>query len=94
MSPVLGIGLLEHPLPTIDLQPIRVRTGSQDREGHLAMTQGELVAVLVRLDDPVHGDARGGWFLEAGFGPVNDTKSAPPFSDLSEAVGWLEQRVR
>ena len=76
----------------VDLQPIAVRTGSNDTQGRLAIVGGELVAVLVRLDDPVHDDARGGWFLEAGFGPCDGIKP-PPFRDLGEATIWIAQRL-
>ena len=55
-------------MPTIELQPIRVRTGSKDKEGRLVLADGELVAVLVRLDDEMHGSDRGKWFLEVMFG--------------------------
>ena len=49
---------------TITLQAIRVRTGSKDQEGRLALADGELVAVFVRLDDEIHGKDQGRWFLE------------------------------
>jgi hypothetical protein len=80
-------------LTPIDLQPIRVRTGHQDGEGRLALADGELVAVLVRLDDPVHGDQRGRWFLEAGFGPCGGGPSSVIFEDLEEAESWLGTRL-
>ncbi|WP_348270972.1 hypothetical protein [Methylobacterium sp. ARG-1] len=52
---------------------------------------GFLVAVLVHLSDD-HGDLAGMWFLEAGFGRVNDP-CPPMFADLDEAQGWIEQRL-
>ena len=76
----------------LDLQPIAVKTGSRDTQGRLAIVGGELVAVLVRLDDPVHGDERGGWFLEAGFGACDGVKPTP-FRDLDEAKDWLARRL-
>jgi hypothetical protein len=58
---------------TITLQPIRVRTGSQDTEGRLALADGELIAVFVRLDDEIHGEDPGPlvpgdrlWVIAAG----------------------------
>ena len=80
-------------LPAIMFQPVRVRTGSQDTVGRLALLEGELMAVLVRLDDPVHDDAqRGGWFLETCFGPVTSGQ-APVFHDLNAAAAWIGQRL-
>ena len=76
-------------LPAIAFQPIRVRTGSQDTVGRLALFEGELIAVLVRLDDPVHDSVqRGGWFLETCFGPVA-SEQAPIFHDLNAAAAWI-----
>jgi hypothetical protein len=57
------------------------------------MVDGELVAVLVRLDDPVHEQECGRWFLEVGFGPC-ENRSSPTFLDLQEAAGWIRERVR
>ena len=74
------------------LRPIRVRTGSRDRDGRLALSDDELVAVLVRLDDEAHGADRGRWYLEAGFGP-QIAMSTPMFRDLDEAEAWLTARV-
>ena len=80
-------------LPAIAFQPIRVRTGSQDTVGRLALFEGELIAVLVRLDDPVHDSVqRGGWFLETCFGPVA-SKQAPVFQDLDAAAAWIGKQL-
>ena len=78
-------------LALIEMQPIPVRTGSKDREGRLVLFGTELVAVLVRLDDEVHGEDRGRWFLESAFGwyPARvDT-----FSTLAEAESWVGQKL-
>ena len=78
-------------MATITLQPVRVRTGSKDTEGRLALVDGELVAVFVRLDDPMHEEDQGRWFLEAGFGPCS--REAPPlFAGLAEAEGWCRSQ--
>ena len=51
------------------------------------------MAVLVRLDDPVHDDMqRGRWFLETCFGPVASGQ-APVFYDLDAAAAWIGQRL-
>jgi hypothetical protein len=68
-------------------------TGSDDRDGRLVTIDAHLVAVLVRLDSPIHGERRGGWFLEAGFGPC-DGPAKPVFDQLEEAQDWIATRVR
>ena len=76
----------------VTFQSVRVRTGSQDTVGRLALFEGELVAVLVRLDDPVHdGGQRGSWFLETCFSPVSVGQS-PVFHDLDAAAAWICQQ--
>ena len=80
-------------LPAIAFQSIRVRTGSQDTVGRLALFEGELIAVLVRLDDPVHDSVqRGGWFLETCFSPVASGQ-APVFHDLDAAAAWIGKQL-
>lgn len=79
--------------PAVTLQAVQVRTGSQDKIGHLVRADGELVAVLVRIDDPAHDPASlGQWFLEAGFGPCNRDGS-PSFGDLNAAVAWVGAKL-
>ena len=73
------------------LQPVHVHTGSHDTESQLVFSDDLLVAVLVQLSDD-HDDAAGMWFLEAGFGPVDDP-SPPTFADLDEAPDWIERRL-
>jgi hypothetical protein len=77
----------------IELHPIRVMTDSDDRDGLLVTIDAHLIAVLVHLDSPAHGELRGGWFLEAGFGPC-DGPSKPVFHRLEEAQNWIATRVR
>jgi hypothetical protein len=62
-------------------------------DGRLALARGELVAVLVRLEDEEHGADRGRWFPEAGFGRLQGT-SPPAFHDLDAARAWLERGLR
>jgi hypothetical protein len=71
---------------------VYVATGSGDTESMLVFADEFLVAVLVHLSDD-HEDAAGMWFLEAGFGPVDDP-CPPMFADLNEAQNWIEQRLR
>ena len=69
------------------LQPVQVATGSEDQESQLVFHEGFLVAVLVRLSEQ-HEDDAGKWFLEAGFGRVDDL-NAPLFADLDSAQTWI-----
>ncbi|MCJ2054999.1 hypothetical protein MKL09_00280 [Methylobacterium sp. J-048] len=76
---------------TLQLQPVRVATGSEDGDGQLVFAGGFLVAVLVRLSDQ-HGADVGLWFLEAGFG-VTSVARAPLFLDLDAAQDWIERHL-
>jgi hypothetical protein len=80
-------------LPAITLQPVEVMTGCRDQDGHLVFADEQLVAVLVRLEDAVHEDERGGWFLEVGFGLCNRSRQ-PVFGSLQEAQAWVQEQVR
>lgn len=76
---------------SLHLQPVQVATGSKDSESHLVFADGFLVAVLVRLSDE-HGAEAGRWYLEAGFGRVDDT-SPPTFAELDEAQTWIGRQL-
>ncbi len=78
-------------MPTIELRPIHVRTGSKDKEGRLVLADGELAAVLVRLDDEMHGSDQGKWFLEVMFG---SPRRAEPFAAVEDAEAWLKEQIR
>jgi hypothetical protein len=73
------------------LQPALIATGSGDTEGRLVFADGYLVAVLVRLSDDHEEDA-GKWFLEAGFGRVDDPAPSK-FTNLDEAQEWIHSRL-
>ncbi len=75
----------------ITFQPVPVETASDDSEGILVLHEGRLVAVLVRLADPVHESDRGAWFLEAGFGRCFELPRI--FADLPEAEIWVRDRL-
>ena len=74
------------------LQPVQVATGSDDQESQLVFVDGFLAAVLVKLSDQ-HEENAGKWFLEAGFGRVDDYR-APIFADLEEAQAWIAARLK
>lgn len=78
-------------MASLDMQPIPVRTGSKDKEGRLVLFEGELIAVLVRLDDDMHGDNRGQWFLDAVF--VSKLTRDDPFPTLAEVETWVRQKL-
>lgn len=72
---------------TLRLQPVRVATDSEDTDGLLVFSRGDLVAVLVRLSEN-HSQDTGKWFLEAGFGRIY--RSQPPvFYNLDHAQEWI-----
>ena len=76
---------------SLRLQPVQVATGSDDQESRLVFSDGFLVAVLVRLSDQ-HEDGAGHWFLEVGFGPLDDPRP-PVFADLDAAQAWIRDRL-
>ncbi|OAS26456.1 hypothetical protein [Methylobacterium platani] len=75
----------------LTLQPVRVRTGSEDEQGLLVFADGALAAVLVCLSD-THGDDAGLWFLEAGFGPLASPQPGK-FADLDAVQDWIAARL-
>ena len=46
----------------------RIRTDSADGNALLLLARGELVAILVALDDEIHGAERHRWTIEKIFG--------------------------
>lgn len=77
-------------MAAIDFQPITVRTGCNDKSGRLVLFDGELMAVLVRLDDKMHEADEGKWFLEVAFGHL---EGQPTFGNLDDAKDWVSHRV-
>ena len=75
------------------LQPTKVATTSTDEDGILIYAGEHLVAVIVRLEERVHGDRYAGkWNLEATFG----TLPFPPdqvFDDIDHAQEWIRTRL-
>ena len=76
---------------SLRLQPVRVWTGSDETESHLVFDDGFLVAVLVQLGEEHEADV-GRWFLEAGFGRVDDP-NPPTFVNLDAAQAWITHRL-
>ena len=75
----------------VTLLPVLVGTGTADEDGRLVFHGGKMVAVLVRLSDE-HEDMAGQWFLEHGFGPLDDTWY-PTFDGLDPACVWIARRL-
>jgi len=62
-------------------------------EGRLLFVDGNLGAVLARIEDEFEEERlRGAWFLEATFGILADERNRI-FSTLSDAAAWAEQRA-
>jgi hypothetical protein len=76
-------------LPTITLQPVEVMAGSREQEDRLVFADGQLAVVRAHLDDPVHEDERGGWFLEVEFCPLNGARQ-PVFGSLEESQARVD----
>jgi hypothetical protein len=74
----------------ISFQSLRVLIDGHDSEGSLVLSDGQLAAVIVRLDGEHHGpDNKGWWHLEAGFGKC-DVRDAPLFKTPDEAGAWVQ----
>jgi hypothetical protein len=74
----------QQPNAHLTTQTARIATGSEDECGVLVLAGNRIVAILVRLDAPFHGDAQGRWFLEVGFGRCVGTPA--PFERLSDGL--------
>ena len=75
----------------VTLQPTTLATLSSDKVGCLLFIDGDLTAVIVRLDDEVHGDDCGSWFLEVGLGRC-DLIRPPVFPSIEAAQTWVLTR--
>jgi hypothetical protein len=69
------------------LQPISIATGCANRDGRLVIIDGELVAVIVRLSDGMHGEEAGRWHVEATFDHVG--RPLTTFATETEAEAWI-----
>jgi hypothetical protein len=72
--------------------PVPVATDSDDEEGHLAIYDGKLVAVFVRLAGAEHMEERGRFYVEASFGALSGLPT-PTFASLNEAARWLDAEL-
>jgi hypothetical protein len=77
-------------VPSIQFQPIKVMTASQDKAGLLVLADDELAAVMVQLEDIVHAQERGKWFLEIMFKQPGQNET---FASLDEAKAWIQEKL-
>jgi hypothetical protein len=78
----------------ISFQSIPVLIDGHDTEGSLVLHDGQLVAVLARLDGESHApEFKGRWHLEAGFGRCDEVGTRL-FENLEEAARWAFGRVQ
>jgi hypothetical protein len=86
-------------MTSISFQPIPILIDGHDEQGQLVLVDGQLVAVLARLDAEFHEPSNKGWWnLEAGFGPCCFSPCARSqddlFESLAEAEVWVQDRLR
>ena len=75
----------------VSFQPMRVLIDGYDSEGRLILADGQLTAVIVRLDGEHHDlERKGRWYLEAGFGRCN-IRDAPCSRRLTKPVPGLSK---
>lgn len=73
----------------VSFEPTQVVTTGGIEDGSLIRFRGALAAVVVQLNHAsYHEEDRGRWFVEAGFGPL-DQVFVPTFGSLTEAGRWI-----
>ena len=78
----------------ITFQPVKVLVDGHDSEGKLIFADGQLSAVIVRLDGEAHTpDHKGHWHMEAGFGKCDARVAPPTFGTPEEAGAWVRRRL-
>jgi hypothetical protein len=78
----------------VSFQAIPLLIDGHDTEGSLVLHEGQLVAVLARLDGDSHDpEFKGRWHLEAGFGPCQEV-GTQLFETLEDAARWAHRRVQ
>ena len=71
-------------------ESVRVATTMGPKDGLLVFCNSVLIAVLTHLSSAVHGENRGRWFLETGFGPCSDA-GEQLFDSSDDALAWAEE---
>jgi hypothetical protein len=81
-------------MSVVSFEAIPVLIDGYDTEGHLVLIDGQLAAVLARLDGDAHEpEFKGHWHLEAGFGHC-DVPGTHVFATLDEAEAWVQGQVK
>jgi hypothetical protein len=76
----------------ITFLPINIVTPTVDTDGRLALVDDRLAAVLVRLQDEIHGEGlQGTWFVEAAFGALDGKAYREVFHTLEEVADWIRR---
>jgi hypothetical protein len=78
-------------MPKLSYRQMRVATDSEDDCGLLAMVDGRLVALFTRLDAPFHGEQRGYWHHEFGFGLFDGRPGT--FASVADVTRWVLERM-
>ena len=80
-------------MPVVSFQSIPILIDGHDTAGCLALVDGQLAAVLARLDRDAHPpELKGRWHLEAGFGLCGGT-GTHVFATLDDAGAWVQERL-
>jgi hypothetical protein len=77
----------------ISFHPMRVLIDGKDTEGKLVLVDGQLAAVIARLDGTTHRSKhKGQWHLEAGLGKCA-VRTTHLFKTPEEAGAWVERTL-
>ena len=70
----------------------RIRTDSADSNALILLAGGELVAILVALDDEIHGENRHKWTIETIFG-IGHKRAPDTFGSAADAAAWVSEHI-
>jgi hypothetical protein len=76
------------------VENVRIAAGGEARpdEGLLVYGDDALVAILVKLDRELALQTRGTWYLQSGFGPIDDFHH-PSFKTVEDTLAWIARRL-
>lgn len=70
----------------------RIRTDRAASNALILLAGGELIAILVALDDEVHGDNRHKWTIETIFG-IGHKRAPDTFASAADAAAWVSDHI-
>ena len=70
----------------------RIRTDRAASNALILLAGGELIAILVALDDEVHGDNRHKWTIETIFG-IGHKRAPDTFASAADAAAWVSDQI-